>query len=620
MRKFLDKLKRIMLYGGLEKEQYQLISENISEANRKSLVIISAVCAVIYAIRLNFAYAKIPHINRVLFVVAVCVFGIIAVLNKLIRKKSCFVNLSAYLFMIVYLGIGIVSAVGEGSVQERTTLYLVFVYAAPMMFALNAAELTAVVIPAELIYLAAIARFQSAYPVYATNQSNSIFFSLTGLMLGIYMSNMKVSGIYNAYMNSRMEEIKELNEELKESKESLSLALEAAESANRAKTRFLSNMSHDIRTPMNAIIGFTTLAELHIDDKSAVENYLGKISMSGKHLLSLINDVLDMSRIESGKVSIEENPLSLTDLVYNLQTIVQVDAAEKQLEFNVKVNIEHKNIFADKLRLNRLLLNILSNAVKFTNPGGKIDFTVTEKNSLSEEYAGYEFVIKDNGIGMSKEFQEKVFEAFSRESDISNTIQGTGLGMAIAKKITDMMNGSISVKSKEDVGTEFTVDLSFKIDNGEHSAETIAPVTESKESIPDIKALAADFSGKRILLAEDNILNQEIASVILTESGFEVDIVNNGEAAVEKIRNSKNEEYDAVLMDIQMPIMNGYEAARHIRSMEDKERANVPIIAMTANAFDEDRKNAFDAGMNEHIAKPIDINKLMEILGRILSK
>ena len=609
MSKFWKNAKQTVLYGGLEKEQYQTISPAINEANRKSIVILSAACALIYAVRLCLSYSEVPYTNKVVFIAAIFMFGILAAANTAVRNKRWLVHVSAYLFMAFYLGVGILSSIGEGSIQERTTLYLVFVVAAPMLYALSAVELAAVVVPAEILYLFLIGKFQYMYPVYATNKGNSLFFSISGLFLGIYMANMKISGIYNTYMNSRMEEIKALNEELDKSQKKLKAALKAAESANKAKTLFLNSMSHDIRTPMNAIIGFTTLADSHIGNKERVKNYLGKILISSKHLLSLINDVLDMSRIESGKVKIEKAPLSLPKLIDEICTIIQAGVNEKELEFSLDADrIEDENVLGDSLRIQQVLLNILGNAIKFTPAGGKVSFQVIQKEAVSAGSAVYEFRIKDSGIGMSREFQKHIFEAFSREDSATvSGLQGTGLGMAITKNIVDLMGGTIAVNSEEGKGSEFVVCLELE----KYTGTELDAERENNKS-------AADFGGKKILLVEDNELNQEIAKAILQDYGFAVDAVADGAEAVEKIKGSEGAAYDLVLMDIQMPGMNGYEATRKIRRLEDPVRAAIPIIAMTANAFEEDKKKALEAGMNGHIAKPVEIPKLLDMLGKIL--
>lgn len=386
----------------------------------------------------------------------------------------------------------------------------------------------------------------------------------------------------------------------------LSDALAEAENANRAKTVFLNNMSHDIRTPMNAIVGFTGLAKTHIEDKELVGDYLDKISVSGQHLLSLINDVLDMSRIESGNVTIEETNVHLPDVIKDLRTITESDISSKKIGLSVDThNVEHEDIVSDKLRLKQVLLNILSNAIKFTPEGGEISFSVSEKASSAENTANYEFRIKDNGIGMSESFKKTIFDSFTRErtSTVSG-IQGTGLGMAITKNIVDMMGGEISVSSAEGEGSEFVVVLPLKI-------SSVSVKEETKSEMPDL-------TGKRVLLAEDNEMNQMIAEAILTEMGLSVEMAGDGAEAVEKVKDAAAGYYDIILMDIQMPKMDGYEAAKQIRAIDDEQKASVPIVAVTANAFEEDRKVAMEAGMNGHLAKPYDVPAIMETLKTLL--
>ncbi len=405
-------------------------------------------------------------------------------------------------------------------------------------------------------------------------------------------------------------ELEGKNQELAENREALSRALDAAERANRAKTIFRNNLSHDIRTPMNAIVGFTALAEEHLDDREQVRDYLGKISVSSRHLLSLINDVLDMSRIESGKMTLEESETYLPDIVSELKTIVQANIAAKQLDFSVETrDLKNEDIITDKLRLKQVLLNILSNAVKFTPKGGAIHFQVSEKPSSAPGTTCLEFLVRDNGIGMSEDFQKTIFEAFVRErtSTVSG-IQGTGLGMAITKNIVDMMGGTIHFTSQEGKGSEFIVDIPCRL------SEKPAP-----SGTPGREAAAADFKGKRILLAEDNEMNQMIAVAILEGAGFAVDIAGDGLEAVEKVKNAPAGYYDIILMDIQMPRMDGYSAAAQIRAIADPGKAGVPIIAVTANAFEEDRKAALEAGMNGHLAKPYDIAEILRTLNGVLT-
>ena len=549
-------------------------------------------------------------------------------------------------------------------------------------------------------------------------------------------------------------DVDEIVREQQKQSEMLKDALAAAEHANHAKTTFLNNMSHDIRTPMNAIIGYTALAASHIDNKEQVQDYLSKITTSSSHLLALINDVLDMSRIESGKVSIDEKAMSLPEVMHDIRSISQANISAKQLDFFIDaVDVVHEGIICDKLRLQQVLLNILSNAVKFTETGGAVGLRIVEKPSRVAGRAHYEFRVKDNGIGMSEEFQQHIFEPFTREetSTVSG-IQGTGLGMAITKNIVYMMGGTISVSSKLGEGTEFVVTLDCKIageavkyerveqlqgiralvaDDDSHTAISVSNMLKSiglradwtlsgKEAVlrakvaveesdeygayvidwlmPDMNGIETvrqirrhigddsvpiiiltaydwadieeearaagvtafvskpiflselrevlsqpfrvapggeaaeaagaagaagadvDVAGTKILLVEDNGMNQEIAEAILTQHGFIVDIVDDGTRAVEAMAAAESGAYDLVLMDIQMPGMDGYDATRAIRCLPDPAVANIPIVAMSANAFAEDRAKAAEAGMNGYITKPIDIDKMLEAVGSYVRK
>ncbi len=390
-------------------------------------------------------------------------------------------------------------------------------------------------------------------------------------------------------------------------------ALQQANKANEAKSAFLSNMSHDIRTPLNAIVGFTSLALSHSDSKERVEEYLKKIMVSENHLLSLINDILDMSRIESGKMQLEEKPCNLSEIVQGLCNIVQADVRAKKLTLHVGTDISDEKIYCDELRLNQALLNVLSNAVKYTNAGGDIRIEVVEKARTSAGGADYAFCIQDSGIGMSEEFLATIFEPFEREKNTTiGGIQGTGLGMAITKSIVDMMKGSIEVESRQGVGTKVTLSFTFRLYQEEEDEGRVHKPRSDKEL--DV------FRAGRILLVEDNELNQEIAMAILGDAGLTVELATNGRIAVDMVKNSGSGYYQLILMDVQMPVMNGYEATREIRKLENKDLASVPILAMTANAFEEDKKEALKNGMNGHISKPVDVDKLFETLGEILDK
>lgn len=398
-------------------------------------------------------------------------------------------------------------------------------------------------------------------------------------------------------------------------------ALAAAEHANRAKTVFLNNMSHDIRTPMNAVIGFTALATAHIDNKELVLDYLKKIHISGQHLLSLINDVLDMSRIENGSVRIEYTVVHLPDILHDLKTIIQESVHSKQQELYIDTqDVLHEDIITDKLRLTQVLLNISSNAVKFTPVGGTVNIRVSEKPCRRDGCTTVVFSVKDNGIGMSPEFREQVFDSFTREHTVTeNGIGGTGLGMAITKNIVDMLGGTIQVESEVGRGTEFTVMLECEISGTtvkeEPDSEQREPLKNEKQKIR--AEIQRRYEGKKVLLVEDNELNREIATAIMEEIGLDVDCVEDGTDAVNIMSSAEGRKYDLIFMDIQMPKMDGYTATREIRTLNDPKCANIPIIAMTANAFEEDRKKAIKAGMNAHIAKPISADIILENLERM---
>ena len=560
---------------------------------------------------------------------------------------------------------------------------------------------------------------------------------LGGLTLLLFVRR----GTEKSFLRQQQSLEKEYQLSLEQKNAELERAIRQETAANRAKREFLFNMSHDIRTPMNAIIGFTSLAATHIDNREQVLDYLKKTATASQHLLSLINDVLDMSRIESGKVSLEPRPVHLPELVHDLRDIIQSGISAKRISLFIDmVDVEDEDVIADPMRLNQIMLNIMSNAIKFTPAGGTITLRIVQKQTAPQGCADYEFHIRDNGIGMSPAFQEHIFEQFAREetSTVSG-IQGTGLGMAITKNLVDMMDGGISVESEPGKGSEFTVSLRFPVSGERAAAPARIPqleglralvadddtclnvskmlrtigmradwTTSGREAvvraqdaldqgdgfrvfiidwmIPDMNGLevvrrvrkmigdatpiiiltaydwtdieveardagvtafcakplflselrrvlaepfrmeeqaeptekAAEFAGKRLLVVEDNALNREIAVTMLEEAGFAVDTAENGKLAVDKVRESAPGYYDLVLMDIQMPVMNGYEATRAIRALPDAEKAALPIVAITANAFDEDRQNAAKAGMNGHLSKPFDMQQLLAMIEEVL--
>ena len=432
---------------------------------------------------------------------------------------------------------------------------------------------------------------------------------------------------YTIQLQENLETIKLQGEELKLQQKELIAAKERAEEANKAKSQFLSNMSHDIRTPMNAIVGYLNIAkDLHktceacpkYHDEPCPDNipdrmfdFMKKIDASSQHLLALINDVLEMSRIESGKMELEFAPENLVKTMDDVYDMFATQMKNKNISFSVdSTGVKNKFAVFDKNRLNRVLLNLLSNAYKFTPEGGKISVTLNQLGDSHDDSADYELRVKDSGIGMTPEFAARVFEAFERErTSTVSKIQGTGLGMAITKSIVDLMNGDIKVITAPGQGTEFVVNVNFKLADEMH--EEIA--LENKKA-----AKVIDFTNKKLLLVDDIEVNREIAKMLLESEGFIVDTATDGKNAVEKVAAAKAGDYDAILMDIQMPIMNGYDAARKIRALENSALSKIPIIAMTANAFSEDVKAALDAGMNAHIAKPIDVPKMLETLAKIL--
>lgn len=437
-----------------------------------------------------------------------------------------------------------------------------------------------------------------------------IFILFMGLSISI--SKMKLANQKMKYeernkeiQEKNLKELANINKNLKIAQTATSQALEVAENANQAKTDFLSNMSHDIRTPMNAIVGMTTLLQKDCGNEEKVKEYAKKIEVSSKHLLGIINDVLDMNKIESGKTTLNYTDFSILEFVEQINTIFRPQMDEKYQSFEIHVeNISHEWVHADSVHLMQIFSNLLSNAVKYTQDGGHIQLWLEELSSKSSVYAKYRFLVVDNGMGIEDSFKDKIFDAFTREENsVTNRIQGTGLGMAITKNLLDAMGGTIQVESEKGKGSCFEILLDLKIVK---KHEVVSPNNENRSE---------SISGMKFLCAEDNELNAEILEELLKYEGAECVICENGKEVVETFKQSKPDEYDMILMDIQMPIMNGYEATLKIRSFDQ----DIPIIAMTANAFSEDIQHSLSAGMDAHISKPVDMQVLKRVVQNIKS-
>ena len=413
--------------------------------------------------------------------------------------------------------------------------------------------------------------------------------------------------------NLRLEQynihLTQVNDELRQAQDIAAEALQSAERASKAKTDFLANMSHDIRTPMNAIIGITTLMKNELHQPEKLAEHLDKLENSGQLLLGIINDILDMSRIESGKTTLNVEKMNLPQQISQLDSIIRQQAGQSRQTFTVNTHLQHENVLGDPNRLNRVLMNILSNAVKYTPTGGHIRFEVDEL-PRNEHYARYRFVVQDDGIGMSEAYQKTLFDPFTREERSgTNKVQGTGLGMAITKNIVDLMGGSINVESTTGKGTRFEVVLEFPVDA---EADTVPEA----QVLPEEEEETSPLSGMKFLCAEDNAINAEILEMLLEANGASCTICSNGQEIVDAFASVKPGEYDMILMDVQMPVMDGLEAARRIRSGENPLGRIIPILAMTANAFLEDMQKSREAGMDEHLSKPVDIAALEQTVKR----
>ena len=417
---------------------------------------------------------------------------------------------------------------------------------------------------------------------------------------------------YTKHLQENLATIDRQKAQLKAQQDAILEAKDRAERSSKAKTTFLFNMSHDIRTPMNAIIGYIELAKREKDVSGSIREFLRKIEASSQHLLALINDILEMSRIENGKIELENAPMDLRRIMAEARDIFTTQMRAKGIRFTVDVSrVQNGVVLCDGKRLDRVLLNLISNAYKFTPEGGSVAVTLEELTDAPEGCGSYRISVRDSGIGMSAEFAEHVFDAFERErTSTVSRIQGTGLGMSITKSIIDLMGGTIEVITAPGKGTEFLIHVTFP------RAELPPEEKEAHDRQPE----GVDFRRQTLLLVDDIEVNREIAKMLLEGAGFRVDTATNGKEAVEKVAAAKSGDYGAVLMDIQMPVMDGYEATKAIRSLADKELANIPILAMTANAFSEDVRTARGVGMDGHIAKPIDVSKMIQTLTEVLGE
>ena len=470
----------------------------------------------------------------------------------------------------------------------------------------NAQWTLAFLVPAEYV---AVNTQKLVNLVTASMIGFAVVFSITAVIAGWFLLREKQQRELRAEKETslRLEQyniqLTQANDEMRRAQDAAAEALQSAERASKAKTDFLSNMSHDIRTPMNAIIGITTLMKNELHEPEKLAEHLGKLETSGQLLLGIINNILDMSRIESGKTTLNVEKMNLPQQVSQLDSIIRQQAGQRRQTFTVNTHLQHENVLADPNRLNQVLMNILSNAVKYTPKGGHIRLEV-EELPRNEHFARYRFVVQDDGIGMSEEFQKTLFDPFTREEKSgTNKVQGTGLGMAITKSIVDLMGGSINVESATGKGTRFEVVLEFPIDaEADHAQQVQALPEEAEETSP--------LSGMKFLCAEDNAINAEILELLLESKGAHCKIYPNGQEIVDAFASVKPGEYDMILMDVQMPVMDGLEATRRIRSSENPLGRIIPILAMTANAFLEDMQKSKEAGMDVHLSKPVDIAAL----------
>ena len=584
---------------------YEKVKQDVWEENWKAMRLYSVVALVAFGVitlvsvfslsigKYKWVYLVYTFLSLVYFCISRCQ------LRSFFGKK-----LVVYSFFAALLLFGIITGTLI-TPEELTVNYIVFMMAAPLLFTARTAVMNGLILSSMLLYIG-LAFFAQHNPILSKNLVNVILYGVLSMLLTATMMRSKLQRI----LYQKEKETLEISKaEEQKQKQLLMNAAEEAESASKAKSAFLLSISHDIRTPMNAIIGFTNIA-LHQNKVSDIHDSLEKVQKSSNHLLSLLNDVLDFTRIESGKVTISPEPVDITELTDNVVAIMNGLLYNRDLKFEVhRERPENPYVLADVVRIREVLVNLLGNAVKFTKDGGKITLDISSQSGTDEKHIITRYVVRDNGIGMSEEFQKELFKPFSQEDNANARTQykGTGLGMAITKKYVDMMGGSIAVESKKGAGSTFTVEIPM---------ELAEQVIQSEQKQP----LHRDLTGVHVLMAEDNDLNAELATIMLEDAGMTVTRASDGEEVVNLFKNHPRGTYDLILMDIMMPNMDGHQATKAIRALgiEQSDAVTIPIIALSANAFIDDVQESLDSGMNDHISKPINMEVVTDTIAKYI--
>ena len=585
--------------GDYEKVKQDVWEENWKAMRRYSVVALVAFGVITLVSVFSLSIGKFKWVYLVYTFLSLAYFCISRQLRSFLGKE-----LVVYSFFAALLLFGIITGTLI-TPEEITVNYIVFMVAAPLLFTARTAVMNGLILSSMLLYIG-LAFFAQHTPILSKNLVNVILYGVLSMLLTATMMRSKLQRI----LYQKEKETLEISKaEEQKQKQLLMNAAEEAESASKAKSAFLLSISHDIRTPMNAIIGFTNIA-LHQNKVSDIHDSLEKVQKSSNHLLSLLNDVLDFSRIESGKVTISPKPVDITELTDNVQAIMNGLLYNRDLKFEVhRERPENPYVLADVVRIREVLVNLLGNAVKFTKDGGKITLDISSQSGTDEKHIITRYVVRDNGIGMSEEFQKELFKPFSQEDNANARTQykGTGLGMAITKKYVDMMGGSIAVESKKGAGSTFTVEIPM---------ELAEQVIQSEQKQP----LHRDLTGVHVLMAEDNDLNAELATIMLEDAGMTVTRASDGEEVVNLFKNHPRGTYDLILMDIMMPNMDGHQATKAIRALgiEQSDAVTIPIIALSANAFIDDVQESLDSGMNDHISKPINMEVVTDTIAKYI--